>query len=494
MSSHIIVVGLGPAGLDRLPPATLDRLRDPAATVILRTGEHPAATELEAMRRVVSCDDLYEAAPDFEALYEAIVARVLDHGDAGTVVYAVPGSAVVGERSARMLVKAGQAAGHEVLVLAGESFLDLVFARVALDPIADGVQIVDGRALPDPLPLHLPTVITQVDRPVVLADVAATLGKVLPDDTEVVFLDRLGGVDEVVERSTLTAVVDLTPGPRTTLFVDPPPVGWHGLVVTNRVLRNECPWDREQTHHTLVSHLIEEAYEAVEAISRLSPEAPAGAPDFGAYAELEEELGDLLLQVVFHATLAAEVAAFDVEEIAEGIRRKLVDRHPHVFGDVDAATAREVKQNWERLKADEKARESLMDDVPVALPAVARADKIQRRAASIGFDWQEAGEVLGALQAEVAELAMAVDANRDAEQPGSKAAVSDEFGDVLFSAVNLARHLDIDPEMALRVAADKFADRFRKVETMAGSAQQLAGLSASEMERLWRRAKAADNT
>jgi tetrapyrrole methylase family protein/MazG family protein len=494
MSPRIIVAGLGPAGLDRLPPAILHQLEDPGNTVILRTLEHPAAADLEAIRPVISCDDLYEAAHDFEALYEAIVSRVLEHIEAGNVVYAVPGSANVGERAVRTLVAAGREAGREVVVLPGESSLDLVYERVGLDPITDGVQILDGRRLPDPLPLHLPTVITQVDRPVVLADVAASLGKVLPDDTEVTFLDRLGAADEVVERSTLASVVTLTPGPRTTLFVDPPLAGWHGLVVTNRRLRAECPWDREQTHHTLVSHLIEEAYETVEAISRLSPEAPAGDPDFGAYAELEEELGDLLLQVVFHATLAAEVAAFDVEEIAEGIRRKLVERHPHVFGDVDAATAGEVRQNWERIKADEKARESLMDDVPAALPAMGRAVKIQRRAASVGFDWIEAKQVLGALEAEVVELAGAIDQSGDAESPAGRAAVSDEFGDVLFSAVNLARHLDIDPEMALRVAADKFADRFRRVEALAGTAQQLEELTGAELEDLWRRAKAAGET
>jgi len=493
MSHPITVVGLGPAGLDRIPAVIRQVLENPHLVLILRTIEHPAAMELEATRPIVACDDLYASADNFDGLYTSIAQRVLGAADAGPVVYAVPGSAVVGERAVRGLLEAGRASGYEVTVVPGESFLDLVYARTSLDPISSGVQVVDGRSLPDPLPLHLPTVISQVDRPVVLADVVATLGRVLPDHTEVTFLDRLGSPDERVEVTTLAALTSFKPGPRTTLFIGPPPVGWHGLVVTNRRLREECPWDREQTHHTLVSHLIEEAYETVEAIKRLSPDAPAGDPDFGAYAELEEELGDLLLQVVFHATLAAEVAAFDVEEIAEGIRRKLVDRHPHVFGDVEAETAGEVRQNWERIKTDEKSRESLMDDVPIALPAVARADKMQRRAASVGFDWPEASLVLGALEAELAELTSAIEtqAQRAAGSAPPDKAVSDEFGDVLFSAVNLARHLDVDPEMALRRAADKFSDRFRQVERLAAETDQpLDAMSPDELEGLWRRAKA----
>jgi tetrapyrrole methylase family protein/MazG family protein len=263
------------------------------------------------------------------------------------------------------------------------------------------------------------------------------------------------------------------------------------LVVTNRILREQCPWDREQTHHSLVSHLIEEAYETVEALSALSPVAPGGDTDYGVYAEVEEELGDLLLQVVFHATLAREVAAFDVEEVAEGIRRKLVHRHPHVFGDVTATEPAQVLANWEALKAEEKRRESLMDDVPTALPAIARADKLQRRAASVGFDWQDPTPVLAKLHEEIEELGEAIRELPAAELgPIERAAVHDELGDVLFAAVNLSRHLALDPELALRHAADKFADRFRIVEALASDGgRDLADMTLTEMDGLWDQAK-----
>jgi tetrapyrrole methylase family protein/MazG family protein len=406
---------------------------------------------------------------------------VVEAAAGGPVVYGVPGSPHVGERSVAAVVARAAAEGVSAEVIPGGSFLDLVWSRVGLDPITSGAQILDGRALPDPLPLHLPTVVTQVDRPVVLADVAGTLGKLLPDDFEVLVLDRLGSGDEVVEPVTLAALARYLPGPRTSLYLDPPPVGWHGLVVTNRRLRRECPWDREQTHHTLLRHLIEEAYETVEALGVLPSEAPEGEPDYAAYAHVEEELGDLLLQVVFHATLAREAGVFDVEEVAEMIRRKLVHRHPHVFGDVAAHDAETVLANWEQIKAAEKSRDSLMDDIPLALPAPARADKLQRRAASAGFDWDDLGEVLAKVDEEIGELRGAI---------GHDDAVTHELGDLLFAVVNVARHVGVDGELALRRANERFEVRFRHVESAAKAAgRELGEMTLEEMDALWEEAK-----
>ena len=475
------MVGLGPGGLERLAGEPRDLVLDPARRVVLRTIEHPAAAQLAARRQVEACDDLYESAVGFDEVYAAIADRVLARAATGPVTYAVPGSAAVGERAVPLIRAAAAADGVGLEIHPGESFLDLVWVRTGCDPIADGVQVLDGRALPDPLQLHLPTVVTQVDRAEVLADVAVALGRTLGGDTPVIVLDRLGGDDEAVVTTTLRDLPRYPSGPRTSLYLAPPPNGWFGLVTTNRRLRRECPWDREQTHHSLLPHLIEETYETVEAISRLGDDAPGGEPDFGAYAEVEEELGDLLLQVVFHATLAEEPGAFGVEEVAEAIRRKLVLRHPHVFGDVQADDASTVKANWEQIKAGEKGRASLMDDVPQAMPALSRADKLQRRAASVGFDWTEAGPVLEKLREEVEELAA------DLDHPERAA---HELGDVLFSVVNLARHLGLDPEVAFRRANDRFADRFREVERLAeASGTALGDLSLDELDALWERAK-----
>ncbi len=478
---RLVIVGLGPAGLDETPAPSAARLEDPGRTVVVRTLHHPAAAELAAARAVTHCDDLYEAAASLDETYAAIAARVVDAADGGPVTYAVPGSPHVGERSVAAVSALAARQGVETEVISGGSFLDLVWGKVGLDPITRGVQVLDGRALPDPLPLHLPTLITQVDGALVLADVAATLSKVLPGDLEVVVLDRLGGFDETVERMPLGQVTGYEPGPRTSLYIDPPPVGWHGLVLTNRRLRAECPWDRKQTHHTLLRHLIEEAYETVEALGRLPAEAPAGEPDYLAYAHVEEELGDLLLQVVFHATLAREASVFDVEEVAEMIRRKLVHRHPHVFGDVEAHDAETVLANWEQIKAEEKSRSSLMDDIPLALPAPARADKLQRRAASVGFDWADLEQVLAKVDEEIAELRDAI---------GHHESVIHELGDLLFAVVNVARHVGVDSELALRRANERFEHRFRHVEDAAAvGGRDLDTMTVEEMDVLWEEAK-----
>ena len=481
MTGRLSIVGLGPAGLDRLRRADLEYLTDPAATLIVRTVEHPAASELAEIRPLVSCDDLYESAEDFDGVYDAIVDRVIDAAQKGSVAYAVPGSAIVGERAVSQLVAAAAREEIPCVVIPGESFIDLACAAVGVDPIADGLQILDARALPDPLPLHLPSLITQIDSPLVAGDVALALGRVLPDPFVVTMLDRVGGEDAMIVEMTIADLPRADTGPRSTLFVPAADVGWLGLVATNRILRRECPWDAKQTHHTLVSHLIEETYETVDAISTLPVDAPAGNVELGDYLLLEEELGDLLLQIVFHAGLAAEAGAFDVDEVAEGIRRKIVSRHPHVFGDVVVDDVDEVLANWEELKNVEKGRESLMDDVPAALPGIARADKIQRRVASVGFDWPDDEPVLAKVAEELEELREVRD-DRDL--------ATAELGDLLFAVVNVARHLDVDPEIALSRANDTFAARFRVVERLAVEAgQKLRDLDLVELDRLWELSK-----
>ena len=482
-SNALVIVGLGPAGLDRLPPRARTFLEDSAGTVIVRTMQHPSAVELADVRQVVACDDLYESADDFDDVYGAIADRVMAALEVGPTVYAVPGSAVVGERAVAQIRERAASAGIAMEVIPGESFLDLVYMEAGVDPIATPVKILDGRDLPDPLIFDAALIITQVDRAEVLADVGAELGRVLSDDTPILVLDRLGDADQVVAAHLLSDLATYRPGPRTTLFLDPEPAGWYGLVVTNRILRNECPWDRKQTHHSLVSHLIEETYETVDSIRALSAEAPGGEPDYGSYAEVEEELGDLLLQVVFHATLAREVGAFDVEEVAETIRRKLIHRHPHVFGEVTADDADTVIRNWEEIKGEEKRRDSLMDDIPAAMPSLIRADKVQRRAKSVGFDWDDPDPVFAKIREELDELVA------EAHDP---VRATEEFGDLLFAAVNLSRHLGVDPELALADANDRFVARIRHMElAAAATGTSLGDLELAQLDTLWEQAKSA---
>jgi MazG family protein len=244
-----------------------------------------------------------------------------------------------------------------------------------------------------------------------------------------------------------------------------------------------CPWDREQTHSTLRTYLVEEAYEVLDAI------------ETGNSQELAEELGDLLLQVLFHADLARETGAFDISDVITGIHNKMVRRHPHVFGNVKAKTAGEVLKNWAQLKAKEKqaasptgvlAQDQLpsaLDGVPRKLPALLEAYQITRRAAQVGFDWERVEGIFEKLEEEAAELRAALAAS-------NRRSAEDEVGDLLFSVVNLARFLGLDPEVTLKQSNLKFKMRFQKMEREASRCgQRLSNLSKEKLEQLWNQAK-----
>jgi MazG family protein len=237
-----------------------------------------------------------------------------------------------------------------------------------------------------------------------------------------------------------------------------------------------CPWDREQTHSTLRAGLIEEAYEVVDAINQSDD------------ANLREELGDLLLQSVFHAQIAHEEGRFDFDQVARGIAEKLVRRHPHVFGDDHCADSHAVLQRWDEIKRAEKGAraESALDGIPGGLPALLRAEKVQKKAARVGFDWPDAAPVFGKVREELAEI--------EAEIAAGKAeAIEDEIGDLLFSVVNLARKLHINGETALQRATEKFSARFKQVEALARErGLVLDGMMLAEFDALWEEVKARE--
>ena len=250
--------------------------------------------------------------------------------------------------------------GVETVVHPAESFLDVAISELGVDPLERGLTVLNAHRLPAPLLLRGPTLVAALDTPVGLADFCAILSRLLPEDSEVTVLIDLGGPDSRVLRSLPGKVDPMLAGPRTSLFVDAPPVGLAGAVAVMDRLRLECPWDRRQTHHSLIKNLVEETYELVEALGALSPEAGvqhaarAEQPDWAAFGEVAEELGDVFLQVLFHAVIAREAGVFDMEDVAEGLRRKLVRRHPHVFSDVKVDSAEQVKANWEEIKKQEK--------------------------------------------------------------------------------------------------------------------------------------------
>ena len=242
-----------------------------------------------------------------------------------------------------------------------------------------------------------------------------------------------------------------------------------------------CPWDLKQTFASIVSHTLEEAYEVADTIERQD------------YAELKYELGDLLFQVIFYSQLGKEQALFDFPEVVDGICKKLVRRHPHVFADANLATDAEIKANWEKEKAKERAEKSssnhnsVLDDVPNNLPALSRANKLQKRCATVGFDWPEITQTIAKVKEEIAELEVEIAAKQQ-----EKAA--EELGDLMFALVNVNRQLKLDPETTLRKANQKFEKRFRQVELLALETFQLPvdELSLAQMESLWQRVKASN--
>ena len=425
MRPTVVVVGLGPAGPELLTTATVEAL----ATVgqrYVRTNRHPAAV---AVDRATSFDSLYESAATLDQVYAGIVDALAEAAaEHGTVLYAVPGSPLVAERTVELL---GQDERVDVQVLPALSFLDLAWAALGVDPLAAGVRVVDGhRFAVEAAGERGPLLIAQCDSRQVLSDIKLST----EDDLgHVVVLQRLGLPDQSV---TTVAWADLDkevePDHLTSIWLPAaaPPVArevarFDQLVHT---LRQRCPWDREQTHRTLTRHLLEETYEVLEAIEALDIDAGEG------FDHLEEELGDLLFQVVFHATLAAEEGWFTLADVARGIHDKLVHRHPHVFAGVRADTPDQVVTNWEQIKQAEKGRSSLMDGISDGLPSLLYAHKVQRKAASAGIEPVPAEDGLGA---------------------------------ELFALVDRCRRADVDPEAALRATAARFRDRFQAAEALA---------------------------
>ena len=245
-----------------------------------------------------------------------------------------------------------------------------------------------------------------------------------------------------------------------------------------------CPWDAEQTYQSLSQYLLEEAYETFDAIQE--------ADQTGDTVNLREELGDLLLQVIFHSTIGKERGDFTIDDVAEGVTQKLILRHPHVFGDASFARAEDVLDNWDKLKADErrasgkveKVKDSILDEVPVHFPALLEGLKLTKKAAKVGFDWENANQIFAKLDEETAELKSAI-------ERGKKDNIDEEIGDLLFVVMNLARHLDVEPETALNKTNRKFRQRFKFIEDeLKREGKSLDDAELKEMDDLWNKSKA----
>ncbi len=478
----ITIIGLGPGDPDHLTREAWDVLTS-AREIYLRTARHPTVAGLPASLVQLSFDDIYEATADFAQVYETIANRVLDLGTRPEgVVYAVPGHPGVGEATVGLIRARAVECSLNVRLVPGLSFIEPTLFALGVDALPN-LQIADALDLaarhhptfhPD-----APVLVAQLYSPSLASDVKLTLMNQYPDDHEVTLVHAVSTPDERVERLRLFEM-DRSPHTAhlTALFIPPLPQAsaFESFQETIAHLRapNGCPWDREQTHQTLRTNLLEEAHEALAAID---------ADDLDA---MREELGDLLLQVVLQSQIATEAGEFSMADVIAGIQAKLIRRHPHVFGDVQVSGVQEVLENWEKLKAaerngDAKPDKGVLGTVPPGLPALAQADTYQRRAARVGFDWPDVSGVKAKVHEEIAEVEAAAPDEREAE-----------IGDLILAVVNWARWLEVDPESALRRANARFAARFSQVEAAARTqGRALHALSLEELDRLWEDAKKA---
>ena len=514
MKGTLTVVGLGPGAAGHLSLETLRLLEE--RFVILRTEIHPTVAELK--RRgisYISCDTWYKKEATFEDVYDKISSFVIGQAKEKDVVYAVPGSPLVAERTVALLREKARKCNIPLTIKPAMSFLDLAYVELGIDPI-EGLRIIDAQdfsALADAG--QYPLMVTQVYNRMVASDMKLALMDILPDETEVYYLRNLG-LDEKECRKVPLFEIDRQPviDHLTSVFIPCQPQEvlqplpgsakedgdadteneadhWKRFPLLKRktkfdvrpladvmqVLREPggCPWDREQDFATIRANLIEECYEFLEAVDDKDTHG------------MTEELGDILMQVVFHARMAEEKGMFTLQDVIDGVTDKLIERHPHVFGTVKVANSDEVLTNWEAIKLQEKPdRERVLDGIYKGLPSLLRAHKIQKRVAKVGFDWTETEDVKKKVLEEWKEFNEAV-ALQDPD------AMEKELGDLYFSMVNFARHLGLESETALNRCNNRFVTRFEHVEDrVTESGKDWKEYSLDELDRFWDEAKESE--
>ncbi|PYZ95425.1 nucleoside triphosphate pyrophosphohydrolase [Alteribacter lacisalsi] len=484
MTHTITVVGLGAGDLDQLPLGSYRTLKK-ADLLFVRTNDHPVLNDLAAEGvQWQSYDHFYEANDQFSDVYGAITASLFEQVQKQDIVYAVPGHPLVAEETVQRLLKEKDKHGVQVSISGGQSFLDPVFASLQIDPV-DGFQLVDGTALKGTeLELRHHIVICQVYDAFIASEVKLTLMEHLPDDYAVTVVTAAGSSGEKLTEVPLYEL-DRVTGINNLTAVYVPPVKDNTLlsrefsrlrdVIATLRGPDGCPWDQKQTHESLKPYLIEEAYEVIEAIDAEDDE------------HLAEELGDVLLQVMLHAQIGEDNGYFTISDVIGAITEKMIRRHPHVFAEADARTADAVLTQWEEIKKEEKGAagrpEGLLSGIPASLPGLLRAYKVQKKAAKAGFDWPDAAPMHEKLREEIAEWEREL-------ASGDETAAAAEFGDVLFTIVNLARFHKIDPEEALRLTNNKFIRRFTFIEeTVTAAGLRLEDQTLDQLDALWEEAK-----
>ncbi len=480
--NQITVIGLGAGDINQLPLGVYKKLLN-SEKIFVRTIDHPVISDLvnEGIQ-FVSFDNIYERHETFQPVYEEITDVLIESSKVQSIIYAVPGHPLVAEQTVQLLIAAERNGKIELHIEGGQSFLDSTFAALKIDPI-EGFQLFDGTSFSiHDVNMRAHLLIAQVYDTYSASEVKLTLMEKYLDDYPVTVVTAAGSsletlktvplyeLDQVIEINNLT-----------TIYV-PPVKGfeealrdWTTFRTIVSTLRGPdgCPWDKEQTHESLKKYLIEEAHEFLAAVDEQD--------DFG----MVEELGDVLLQVFLHAQIGEDEGYFNLEEILASISEKMIRRHPHVFGEVSVNSADDVVKNWESIKKQEKGEQegSILKGEYRAGSSLQTSYNYQKKAATVGFDWPNVNDAWEKFEEEWQEF-------REEIKNGSIKTRIDEFGDVLFTLVNIARFYKISPEEAMIHANEKFSRRFQYVEKkVKQSGKPFSEFTLEQLDLFWDEAK-----
>ncbi|WP_069650632.1 nucleoside triphosphate pyrophosphohydrolase [Caloranaerobacter ferrireducens] len=485
----IIVIGLGPGDPDLLTIGAVKVLKK-GYKVYLRTEKHPTVSFLyENNIEFESYDFMYEKGEDFDVIYENIAKDLVKKSEEhGIIIYCIPGHPLVAEKTVSLLIKYRDEGQVELQIYSGVSFIDSVINTVQKDPIS-GMKVVDGLNLSmQSVDINVDNIITQVYNRMIASEVKLKLMEVYDDEYQI-YVIRAAGVPEE-ERILKIPLYELDRiewiDYLTSIYIpkiddeNRSKYDLNNLINIMQKLRSRegCPWDIKQTHQSLREYVLEEAYEVVDAIDKDDMDL------------LTEELGDLLLQVVFHSQIGKEEGYFTIWDVISSICSKLINRHPHVFGELNCKDSEEVMTNWNRIKDKEKNIEShsqRFESIAKGLPALIKSFKLQQKAADIGFDWPDVNGALEKVKEELQEVLIELKEN-------NKNRIEEEIGDLLFAVVNVSRFLKVNPEIALNKTINKFIERFKYMEDMSRKiGKDLQFMTLEEMDELWERTKIHKN-
>ncbi|WP_226585909.1 nucleoside triphosphate pyrophosphohydrolase [Halobacillus litoralis] len=476
------VLGLGASDIDQLPLGVYRELMNSKSTIYARTLKHPVIQELQREGiHIQSFDEVYEGHDQFGDVYREIVERLVKLSKNEELVYLVPGHPMLAEKTVQLLIEEREEGRLNLQIKGGQSFLDATFTALEIDPI-EGFQFLDATDLNrSQLQYMNHIVLCQVYDPVIASEVKLTLLEDLPPEHPVTIVTAAGSENERVQKTTLEELDrNVQVDNLTSVYVAPVEPAdlnhqFFRLREVIRILRSPegCPWDRKQTHESLRKYMIEEAYEFIDAVNRMDDE------------NMIEELGDVLLQVMLHSQIGEDEGYFTIDDVIVTVTEKMIRRHPHVFGEIEAADAEEVLSNWDAIKQQEKgeAPASILDSVPESFPALLQAEELQKKAAKVGFDWDSVEPVIEKVEEEWQEF-------QEARESGSQEEMEKEFGDWLFAIANLARHYKLNSENALQRTNRKFRTRLLSMEKEAEhKGRQLKDYDLNSLEELWVQAK-----